>query len=488
MGATQPVRAGNNAGGGRRSRTDAEAPRPAQHPAATGDPGRLPGRLERAPVGRRGARPRAADTSGAEPGDGLRHARGVRRAGRAGCRRLPGAGPLRDQRRAPRPFPLPRLPAPLRPRRPAARRAGPVRVRPRARGDPARRRVRGVRAVRAGAGRRRPLDARGRPRRGARPTGPGLRDRRWAARSAGAGGERERGRADRLRGARRLRGDPRAVGRAPWQRGGARAPAHHRRGARPLLRRRAHALLGAGRLVGLRRPARRAAAGRGRHPVRAAALLRRPRRGAAGGRDRPRLRRQPGTAARLVPSRDARRGAAGCLRRRHGAAPLARAPRTPGGVVALPLVAALAACLAGVSTWAAGRWGHEIGGILSAFPLIVGPVLLLGAQRHGTAFAADAAGATLAGLVALSGFALAYGRSAVRWSWRVSLAAGWCAAAALGTLAGGAELGLAAAVAAAAASIVAARAALPPPAESRPSLPLPAWEPPVRMGATVLLI
>ena len=156
--------------------------------------------------------------------------------------------------------------------------------------------------------------------------------------------------------------------------------------------------------------------------------------------------------------------------------------------MALPLVAALAACLAGVSTWAAGRWGHEIGGILSAFPLIVGPVLLLGAQRHGTAFAADAAGATLAGLVALSGFALAYGRSAVRWSWRVSLAAGWCAAAALGTLAGGAELGLAAAVAAAAASIVAARAALPPPAESRPSLPLPAWEPPVRMGATVLLI
>jgi hypothetical protein len=157
-------------------------------------------------------------------------------------------------------------------------------------------------------------------------------------------------------------------------------------------------------------------------------------------------------------------------------------------VLELVLVASLAAALTGASTLAAGRWGHEIGGILSAFPLIVGPVLLLGAHRHGAAFAAQAAAATLAGLVALSAFALAYGRSAVRWSWRASLAAGWCAAAALGTLAGRAEVGLAAGVVMAAVSIAAARAALPRTAGWHPAPPLPAWELPLRMAATGLLI
>jgi uncharacterized membrane protein (GlpM family) len=154
----------------------------------------------------------------------------------------------------------------------------------------------------------------------------------------------------------------------------------------------------------------------------------------------------------------------------------------------LVLVAALAAGLAGVSTVAADRWGHEIGGILSAFPVIVGPVLLLGAHNHGARFAADAAAATLAGLAALSAFALAYSHAALRWGWAAALGTGWCAAAAAGTLAGRAELGLALAAAAAAASIAAARAGLPAAAQARPSLPLPAWELPLRMGATALLI
>ena len=66
-------------------------------------------------------------------------------------------------------------------------------------------------------------------------------------------------------------------------------------------------------------------------------------------------------------------------------------------------VALLAASLVGGSTLAARRWGHGFGGVLSAFPLIVGPVLFLAAERHGTRFAAEAAGATLLGLVALVG-------------------------------------------------------------------------------------
>ena len=61
----------------------------------------------------------------------------------------------------------------------------------------------------------------------------------------------------------------------------------------------------------------------------------------------------------------------------------------------LHFAAGLGASLVAVSTIAAVRWGHVIGGVLSAFPLIVGPVLLVAADRHGTAFAAQTAAAAV---------------------------------------------------------------------------------------------
>jgi hypothetical protein len=61
----------------------------------------------------------------------------------------------------------------------------------------------------------------------------------------------------------------------------------------------------------------------------------------------------------------------------------------------LVLVAGLAAALVGVSTLAGRRWGHQVAGLVGAFPLIVGPVLLLAAERHGAEFAARTAAATL---------------------------------------------------------------------------------------------
>jgi hypothetical protein len=103
-------------------------------------------------------------------------------------------------------------------------------------------------------------------------------------------------------------------------------------------------------------------------------------------------------------------------------------------------VALLAASLVGASTLAARCWGHSVGGVLSAFPLIVGPVLCLAAERHGTRFAAAAAGATLLGLVALAGFALVYAWAAARSGWTVSLMLAWVAAAALGAVAGRMDL------------------------------------------------
>ncbi len=150
----------------------------------------------------------------------------------------------------------------------------------------------------------------------------------------------------------------------------------------------------------------------------------------------------------------------------------------------------LAPALVGAATLAARRWGEAIGGLVSAFPAIVGPVLLIAAQEHGSAFAAKTASGTLLGLVALSGFALAYGRTAVRAGSRASLAAGWAAAAAIAALLGGVDAGPLAGLIAAALSLLVARTALPAgaatlaTAQSRP----PRWDLALRMGLTAALV
>jgi hypothetical protein len=151
-------------------------------------------------------------------------------------------------------------------------------------------------------------------------------------------------------------------------------------------------------------------------------------------------------------------------------------------------VAALAACLVAVSTAAARVWGHAVGGVISAFPLIVGPVLLLTALRQDAAAAADTAVATLLGLATLSGFVLAYAWSAGRRRWPASLALGWAAAAVAGLLAARLHAGLPGATAVAGASILLARAALPSRRAATAAVDLPAWELPARMALTAVLI
>jgi hypothetical protein len=105
------------------------------------------------------------------------------------------------------------------------------------------------------------------------------------------------------------------------------------------------------------------------------------------------------------------------------------------GLVAAP-------SLVGVSTVVARRVGAGAGGVVSSFPAIAGPVLLVVALTHGPGFAARAANGTLLGLASLAAFALAYGRTAGRRGWIASLAAAWAAAGvtagALGFVAGGA--------------------------------------------------
>ena len=152
----------------------------------------------------------------------------------------------------------------------------------------------------------------------------------------------------------------------------------------------------------------------------------------------------------------------------------------------------IAPVLVAMATLVGRRWGARAGGLVSAFPAVVGPVLLIIAQQRGEAAVERAAGATLLGLVALSGFALAYGRTARGTPWPASLAAGGvcaiAAAAAAWSLTGA---GLAAALGAAVLSIAAARSALPRPAEQLhlgSPLPRPRGDIVVRMALTAALI
>jgi len=76
-------------------------------------------------------------------------------------------------------------------------------------------------------------------------------------------------------------------------------------------------------------------------------------------------------------------------------------------------------------TLAVRRWGPAIGGWLSGMPVVAGPVLIFIAIEQGSAFGAQAAHATLAGLIGTAAFTVMYARSAVRLTWRRSLLAGW---------------------------------------------------------------
>jgi hypothetical protein len=166
-------------------------------------------------------------------------------------------------------------------------------------------------------------------------------------------------------------------------------------------------------------------------------------------------------------------------------------PRLGCAVVGSTLIALVVApALVGLSTVAARRWGQRAGGVVSAFPAIVGPVLLIVALAHGPRFAARAANGTLLGLVSLAAFAVAYGRVARLRGWRASLTAGWAWAAVTGlavALAAG-DVGSPAGLVVAAAGLGVACRALPPAGPGETPLPLRRGGIPLRMATAALLV
>src|SRR4051794_2897656 len=153
----------------------------------------------------------------------------------------------------------------------------------------------------------------------------------------------------------------------------------------------------------------------------------------------------------------------------------------------LVLQVVVAPGLVGAATLAANRWGQWTGGLVSAFPAIVGPVLLIAAHRHGEAFAARAAAGTLLGLSALAAFALAYAHAARATRWPGALALAWVAAGSVALAAGSVAAGPLTALAVAALSLGLAHRALSPAGVAAPPA-TPRWDLPLRLVLTAALV
>lgn len=156
--------------------------------------------------------------------------------------------------------------------------------------------------------------------------------------------------------------------------------------------------------------------------------------------------------------------------------------------VTLVLKLLLAPGLIAAVTVAARRWGPRIGGWLNALPMVAGPVLFFLALEQGDRFLARAATATLAGLVGVAVFALAYAWASLRASWRASLLAGWLAfgttTLALQLVAWRPEAAFLTAVG----GFLGVRALLPPPGPAATPVPAPPWDLPARMASAVVLV
>lgn len=83
--------------------------------------------------------------------------------------------------------------------------------------------------------------------------------------------------------------------------------------------------------------------------------------------------------------------------------------------------------LVGAVTLAVRRWGPGVGGWLSGMPVVAGPILVFLAIEQGPAFGAQAAHATLTGLIGTVAFTVVYARSSVGLRWFLCLILGWIA-------------------------------------------------------------
>lgn len=146
--------------------------------------------------------------------------------------------------------------------------------------------------------------------------------------------------------------------------------------------------------------------------------------------------------------------------------------------------------LIGSASLAGRRFGPAFGGWLVGLPLTSGPVTLFLALERGTSFAAEAARGTLAGLISVAAFCLAYGLLAPRTSWLPTLLAGLAAFFGATLLLRTVELPLMLSfLAVIGVLVLVLRASAPANSEDTGTPTLPAWDLPARIVvATVFVV
>jgi len=134
------------------------------------------------------------------------------------------------------------------------------------------------------------------------------------------------------------------------------------------------------------------------------------------------------------------------------------------------------------------RWGPGIAGLLSGFPIVAGPILLLIAIEQGPHFAALAANGSLITVPSNIAFALGYSWLALRWPWWVCLPGGLVCFALTAALFNWLALPLTILMAVSLAGIFLAARAFPRNIDARPLAQPSRMELPVRMLAAALLV
>jgi hypothetical protein len=148
----------------------------------------------------------------------------------------------------------------------------------------------------------------------------------------------------------------------------------------------------------------------------------------------------------------------------------------------------LAPGLIGAATLVARRWGPGVGGWLVGLPLTSAPVSIFLALEQGPAFAARAAGGTLAGLAGVGVFCLAYGLAAARAAWPLSTAVGLGAFAVTLVVLGAAALPVAAGFGVTCGVLAAITLGLPRTVGRLRTGPRPWWDLPLRMAVAPAVI
>jgi hypothetical protein len=144
--------------------------------------------------------------------------------------------------------------------------------------------------------------------------------------------------------------------------------------------------------------------------------------------------------------------------------------------------------LIGLVSFASRRWGLVVGGLLVGLPLTSGPVAAFVTLEQGTAFAARAAVGTMAGLMSLAAFAVAYARAAARYKWPGATLLGWSAYLGTTLLFSFLELRLMPVFVSVVVTLAIALALLPRAAPARPRGDALWWDIPARMLSATLFV